>query len=818
MLQPLRSSEDVLNAVVEALPMQPESGADLQQQLLDYLQDKCLLLILDNFEHLLDGVDLLIEILDAAPQVKVLATSREALNLRKEWVRRLRGLDYPEDETVAPLTSYSGVKLFVERARQQRGDFSLDAEAGEVIRICQLVEGLPLALELAAGWTRSLSCAAIADEIQARIDFLARNARDVPERHRSIRAVFDQSWRLLSPHEASVMRGFAVFRGGCTREASTTILGTSLETLARLVDKSLLHYNGETGRYDVQELQRQYAKEQLDNTGEGDHLRDRHCHYYGEFFHAREPAEHLHTVHMELDNIRAAWAWALECEHYEVIDQLLDTLWSYFTDYTMAFELGAMTQAASKQLANCTNPEERAIFGRVLSRQAKWAVKYGRVEQAEALFRQSMAIAREQDNLAEYYYSFRWLALHILGMHHLDYATSHTMLQECVAFYRERDDKRAKMALAVSLGNLAEICGAVGQVEQQEALWQESYRIYEQFNYQHGMAEALRFLGKLTSNAGRWSESEQHLLAAKDLEWERKGKTVQNSTPLTAMEIAYVAMMQGDFPKAEQWIKVALAPLLAAHSGLMTNFEVRLSCQLTDCLIADARGASPTTLRQVDEVFIQVEQRGGLQEMLDRCRLIYSWVCCNSNDFDTAANAFPEVLASACSSQRTADILFAIATAARIVAYREQHSRAVELLGLAFSHPNSPHGYFENHQGMTRLRSRLRAMLGADAYAAAWERGAALEIEQVASDLLHQFTSGGQDPIAEANQSLPDPLTPRELDVLTLLGEGLSNPQIAERLFVSTGTVKSHTNRLYNKLAVANRAQAIVRAQELCLL
>ncbi len=109
-------------------------------------------------------------------------------------------------------------------------------------------------------------------------------------------------------------------------------------------------------------------------------------------------------------------------------------------------------------------------------------------------------------------------------------------------------------------------------------------------------------------------------------------------------------------------------------------------------------------------------------------------------------------------------------------------------------------------------------MLGADAYAAAWDRGAALNIEQVASDLLHQFTSGGQDPIAEANQSLPDPLTPRELDVLTLLGEGLSNPQIAERLFVSTGTVKSHTNRLYNKLAVANRAQAIVRAQELCLL
>jgi predicted ATPase len=418
-LQALRSGDHVLGSLANALDFQAYSGVNLHQQLGSFLSRKQLLLVLDDFEQVLDAAGFISAILASAPMVKALATSREPLNLQEEWVRRLGGLAYPENDTLTSLMTFNAVQLFVERARQQRGDFHLEDDAAHVVRICQLVDGMPLALELAAGWARTLSCADIAVEMQGRIDFLTISARNMPERHRSIRAVFDHSWRLLSQEEAHVMSGFSVFRGGCTREAAKAVLGASLDLLSRLVDKSLLYHHA--GRYEVHELQRQYAEEQLEASGEGDQIRDRHCHYYGAlcYAHRRDQygpgkADLVRMFTAELDNIRASWAWALRREHYEVIDQLVEFLWMYYTDYSLAFELGALCQAASERLAACDGPREWAILGRVLARLGKWEAMCSHFERAEALFRQSMAIAREQDDLGEYYYALRWLARYVL--------------------------------------------------------------------------------------------------------------------------------------------------------------------------------------------------------------------------------------------------------------------------------------------------------------------------------------------------------------------------------------------------------------------
>src|SRR5437764_1424845 len=211
------------------------SGFSAQEQLLDYLGERSTLLVLDNFEHLVDGADLLGEIIERAPKVELLTTSRERLNVQSEWVLDVHGLGLAENGNGRP----GALRLFVERATQVVPGFSLDDEEhAEARRIRRLVEGLPLGLELAASWVSVLSCAEIADEIEQNIDFLATSMRDVPERHRSLRAAFDQSWRLLSGEQQAVLARLSVLRGDVEREAAAAVAGADLRQLSELASKS----------------------------------------------------------------------------------------------------------------------------------------------------------------------------------------------------------------------------------------------------------------------------------------------------------------------------------------------------------------------------------------------------------------------------------------------------------------------------------------------------------------------------------------------------------------------------------------------------
>lgn len=199
-LQPIATPEQIIPALAKALEFKFYEGPEQKEQLLSFLHGKNTLLILDNFEHLSLGATLVTEILSNASQIQLLVTSREALNLREEWLYRLKGMPYPEGETWE-IEDYSALQLFQDRARQINANFSLTNEQGHIARICELVEGMPLALELAATWLKSLSCQAIANQIEENLNFLTTTLRDMPDRHRSIHAVFEQSWNLLKPEE-----------------------------------------------------------------------------------------------------------------------------------------------------------------------------------------------------------------------------------------------------------------------------------------------------------------------------------------------------------------------------------------------------------------------------------------------------------------------------------------------------------------------------------------------------------------------------------------------------------------------------------------
>ncbi|MGD2050633.1 MAG: BTAD domain-containing putative transcriptional regulator, partial [Chloroflexota bacterium] len=291
----LETADLLLPAIAEAINLRFAAEDNQQKQLLRYLAGKAMLLLLDNFEHLLAGTGLIEEILRAAPQVKIIITSRVKVNRQIEQLFPIEGMAYPPEKGATSeagtlnLSHYSAVQLFVQCARRLRPGFELTADnQGHVLEICRLLQGMPLGIVLATSWLASLSLETISHEIHQDIDFLATDMGDVPLRQRSLRAAFNHSWRLLSEREQEIFCQLSIFSGGFTRVAAQAVTGATLRDLQALVNKSLLMLSPER-RYDVHELLRQFAAEKLIQTPTSyDAAHDAHCDYYCTFLHKRE--------------------------------------------------------------------------------------------------------------------------------------------------------------------------------------------------------------------------------------------------------------------------------------------------------------------------------------------------------------------------------------------------------------------------------------------------------------------------------------------------------------------------------------------------
>src|SRR6266508_6247890 len=315
-LQPLTLSELLVPTIARAVGLTFYGEGEPQDQLLDYLRDKTLLLILDNFEHVLDGAALVSTMLAYAPGITVLTTSRQALSLREEWLYPLKGLATPPSVYATSLEDYEAVQLFLSHARRVQPHFDLANEHESIIRICMMTAGLPLAIELAASWLKGLSVTHIAQEIQRNLDFLSTTTRNVEERHRSMRAVFDQSWTFLSDNERLIFARLSVFAGGFDRDAAEQVADASFSSLASLVEKSLLQIES-SDRFGIHELLRQYAMEKLEEYGDTAATYARHSQYFAQLMLRHEAAlqqpqqlETMQAIERDFDNIRLAWEWS----------------------------------------------------------------------------------------------------------------------------------------------------------------------------------------------------------------------------------------------------------------------------------------------------------------------------------------------------------------------------------------------------------------------------------------------------------------------------------------------------------------------------
>ena len=331
------ASEKLIANLANALSFTFSAPRPPRELLLDHLAEKAILLVLDNMEKLRQNNKFLADILRRAPKLKLLATSRQRLGVAGEWLYELKGLSFANHLTEYDSAIYPAVQLFVECARRLRPDFDPNTEATSINRICQLVDGFPLGIELAAQWVTVLPCAEIVAKLERSIDMLTANLEEMTERHRSLRAVIDDSWDALTTDERRLFCCLSIFRGGFDLIAAEQITGATLPQLAGLANKSWLQHES-SGRFHIHELLRQYGAEQLAvQFDEETTARNNHAHYYSGFLLKRQDAltDRKNTsmsteIDMEINNLRVAWEWYLTSLQIDSIGTFVESLWNYY--------------------------------------------------------------------------------------------------------------------------------------------------------------------------------------------------------------------------------------------------------------------------------------------------------------------------------------------------------------------------------------------------------------------------------------------------------------------------------------------------------
>jgi predicted ATPase/DNA-binding XRE family transcriptional regulator len=518
-------------AMADALGLQLAGTVDPRIQLLNQVREKSLLVLLDNLEHLSGVGEFLAELLQHAPGIKLFVTSRERLNIRGEWLFDLQGLPAPTVEQVEWAEEYSAVELFVYHARSVQAGFTLKAEEQEAVaRICQLVDGMPLAIELAAAWVQILTCGEVVCEIERSLDFLETSLRDVPERHRSLRAVFDHSWNLLSDGERSLLCRLAVFRGGFEREAAERVAGATLPLLAALVSKSLVR-RASGGRYDLHEVVRQYALVRLAGDPQTEADRDRHSEYYLALLQEREAAllsaaqrEVIRELAAEIGNVHAAWAWAVERERFVLLGpalrslRLLHLLAGWLRSGIEQFDL--LVRALR---ARSGSGEERSLLGQTLAHQGTLWFRMGEFGKAQMLYTESLALLHRSGEIEQAQRVISeglscaqtagdaWYTAY--GLHSLGYVTSllgrpeegYEQMLAGLGIWRALGDPHY---VALGLNFISPTATQLGHYDEAHAFLDESLTLSTQLGDRWGMGTAYRNLGLVALRQGNIPEAQ----------------------------------------------------------------------------------------------------------------------------------------------------------------------------------------------------------------------------------------------------------------------------------------------------------------------
>lgn len=672
-LASINSPDLIVPAIADAFSFSFSGPLDPKEQLFGHLARTVrqpALLALDNLEHLLAespiAADLVAEILQRFINIKILCTSRERLNLHGEWMFDLPGLPVPPLEHLDKMEEYSAPALFVNSARRINPKFQLiAADKPALFRICQLLEGIPLALELAAAWTGMLTCAEIAREIESNMDFLATPIRNIPERHRSLRASFDHSWRLISDAERDTLSRLSIFHGGFDRAAAEEVAGANLLLLSLLVSKSLVR-RAESGRYSLHEMIRQYAYSHLEEIEPCCHQTcDRHSDFYLNFVSKYESKlksaaqqTAMHEMTAELDNLRAAWDWGIKNKKF-------DTLGGAVRAFGWYYEVSGMIRDGIEQLellARALNDSPRdaqadKTLGACLVQQGLLFFRSGQFARAQGLYDQGIDLLRSVDaqslladalifsgtltHLNGNYLEARslieegleyarasqndwFIAYGIYNLGHVDslmgdYQKGYDQMQEGLALWRKVGDPHS---ISLGLNFLVDTKITLKRYEEAKESMRESIALCEQTQNRWGMGTAQRYLGLAMLADGQYDEARDCFQKSLDVFGEYfEGWDIS----ITLAYLANATLLAGDEGEAKEIYldslrharRINSTPLMLMNLAGLAQLEAHVNPERARGwlrLVVGHPAATRETKDRACQILSKVEKRPGIEQ------------------------------------------------------------------------------------------------------------------------------------------------------------------------------------------------------------
>ncbi len=547
---------EIAAAIGSALGITFVSAAEPKTQLLSYLRHKRCLLLLDNFEEFTAAGQLVLDLL-ANSDVTIVVTSREPLYFQAEYLLRLEGLAVPDEDEGETAVAYDSVKLFLERAERAMGRPLATASLPPVVAICRLVAGLPLAIELAASWTRYLGVAEILTTLQSDDQLLATRMPDIPARHRSLRAVFENSWRLLSADEQAALAQLSVFHGRFRLEAATTVTQAKAPLLLALVDKSLVQQAAD-GYWRIHDLLCRLAAEKRAEMGiDLQALQARHAAYYTEFIarHAplligRQPREALRSVQAERDNLLVAWRWAAARPHLDYLLQAaagMATFWHYsglFREGEQALgEAVQSVQAAAPEEA-VAGPQRQRLLARLRCERAAMLYELSRFEEAAQAAEEAAAHSEvvESAELRALIH-LRWGHAH-WGQGQVDQAQG--QFEQALALVRASDEPYPYLE-GMILRNLAIVAWKYGDLAQARSLALDALQRHRQVGDIRNESRTNLLLGIIADNERRYDEAREIFESVLSLARETGDRQVESGA---YAELGLIASHQGEMDQA----------------------------------------------------------------------------------------------------------------------------------------------------------------------------------------------------------------------------------------------------------------------------
>lgn len=741
-LAPISNSALVVPTITQVLGIREVAGQPLLERLKEQLQQKQMLLLLDNFEQVLSAALQVADLLTTCPKLKVVVTSRERLHVRAEHEFGVPPLMLPDLihlPDLAALSQSEAVALFLERAQASQSDFQLTAaNARAIAEICTRLDGLPLAIELAAARIKLLPPQALLARLGQRLQVLTSGARDVPARHQTLRHTIAWSYDLLAAQEQRLFRRLAVFIGGCTPEAgeavSTAVGDTDadvLEGIASLLDKGLLQRTGRDGqepRFVMLETIRKYGLEMLASSGEAQATRQAHATYYLALAEQAElelsgpqQISWFERLEREHDNLRAALSWFLEQgsdgQSRELALRLSGALWQFW-------DIRGYISEGRHWL-------ERVLE---ISRGMRSTVR------AKALMGAG-ALATMQD----------------------DFSQAEALCGEGLALYRELGDRRGS-ATCLSIWGYASMMRS--NYVAARVLLEEALALFRKVGDTAGSVSALHALASVLFYQGEYARAQA--LLEESLVLSREGGNVRGNA-LSLMLLGMVLLFQGDLARAHARLEESRA--ISREVGYKRNLGLSISFLGSVALLQ----GDVTAARSLLEESLEITRK-----------LDYKW-----------------------------DIAGSLGALAVVVAAQGEWTWAVRLVSAAEALCEAINAVLP--PAVRTLQeftiAAARAQLGEQAFAATWAEGRTMTPEQALAAQGQATVSvpPSTGPAAASpakTPKYPAGLTTREVEVLRLVAQGLTNEQVAQRLVISLRTVDTHLTSIYRKIGVSSRVAA----------